>query len=154
MKNELLKCKYCGGTLSHVKFHEWKCDYCGNSSIISNENDIVKCILNIVHNTTSYDLEMINECSIVSNYRKRATMADKYPMFLEIISGNESHIIEPVENIGKGIIRLIIDVDCIRVAIEGKIKVIFNNAKDRDKYLDIGSSMVLGSTGITVKDCK
>ncbi len=145
----MLKCRNCGGALTHVKFREWKCEYCGNPAIISDENDVVKCILKIEHDGDVYKMEMTNECSIEVRYKRRATMADRHPMVVEITSGDESQTVESVENIGKGIIDLVVDVDKIKVKTEGKIKADYNGM-EQNRYLDIGSSIILGSVTITI----
>lgn len=157
MKNELLICKYCGGSIVHVKFREWKCECCGRSALISNENDVVKCILRIEQKisrkkSSVYELEMVNECTIVADYKKRATMADKQPMFLEIVSGDESYTVESIENIGKGSITLTVDVDHIKAKVEGKIKAEFKGIDERHRYLEIGSSIIMGSVIVSIED--
>ena len=133
-----------------MRFHQWKCDYCGNLALIT-DDDLVECILKIEHGDNVYKMEMTNECSIEAKYKKRATMADKYPMIIEITSGNASQTIESIENIGKGIIDLVVDVDKIRVRkTEGKIKVDYDGIVEQNNYLDIGSSIILGSVTITI----
>lgn len=152
MKNELLSCEYCGGTLTHTKGHVWICDYCGRQAVISNEHDVVKCDLKIEHNNDIHILEMADKCVIVSDYRKRVTMADPLPMYIKISTDEESCVIEPVENIGKGSITLVFDVNRIKSTVDGKINVGYAGPVERNRYLDTGASILLGSVKITISD--
>ncbi|MBO5600304.1 MAG: hypothetical protein J5897_04610, partial [Candidatus Methanomethylophilus sp.] len=110
-----------------------------------------KFILKIQRKTEIYQLTMTENCVITANYKKRATMADKFPMTLEISVDKESKLIDPFENIGKGVLTLTREGSTINVVTEGKIKVELKETVDHNK-LSIGSSIVLGSLIITVAD--
>ena len=152
MKKEVLNCAYCGGTLTHDRGQVWICNYCGKNIVLSQtpESSIVTCCLVIQHGTLSEKLEMTDRCTIEVSYKKRATMADPYPMFISIKTSEGNITLEEIENIGKGTITLEYDISLLKITAQGNVKYELKGPADRGRYLDSGASIMLGSASITI----
>lgn len=95
---------------------------------------------------------MKNKCTIITDYKKRTTLADKFPMTMLISSGNDSQIIDNIRNVGKGSITLTYDITKINVNVDGKIEVNFKDSLEHGKYIDINSVIIIDTTKITLID--
>ena len=136
----------------HEKGRVWTCEYCGKSTVVSSseETGVVTCKLKIVHDSVDKEIEMTDRCVIKVGYRKRATLADRFPMILEVKTTDESVVVESIENIGKGTIFLDYDISQVKVTVEGEISVKFTGPIEHNRYLDSGASIILGSAIITI----
>lgn len=116
----------------------------------SNKEDVITCSLKVEFDGYTREIEMAKECIIHVCYRKRTTLADPMPMYIEICSAEDPWLLGPIANIGKGTIRLSYDVSSIKLSVEGKVQYKLSGPVERDRYLDSGASITIGSVKVTV----
>lgn len=96
---ECMSCKSCGGNLIHQDDNVWFCPYCNKFSIVNIFNQTllqginpsigqlnvgIPFLLKISKNGVEKKIESIGSCTILFEYKRRATAADEYPANLSI----------------------------------------------------------------------
>jgi hypothetical protein len=112
----VLKCPYCGGKLV-AKEDRYFCVCCDNEVIYrpdstSNKRQSSVCEeigveyrfkIHLIHIDLDVKFDFYNDVRIDTTYRKRVTLADRFPMEMTVyLDGKKAYVINNFENVGKG----------------------------------------------------
>lgn len=126
-----LRCPYCGGQLIPIGPH-YECTCCGNLVIQDNslktqrnnskQNHGSSHILYITDPLT-FKYTFTGEIQFKFNYRKRVTLADKFPMDVSVIANDRPiSFIDEFENVGSGTLTLSVTGETVLVSKQGRLK--------------------------------
>lgn len=159
---EIYSCPYCGGKLEHIKDNMWSCPYCGkecaqvqdhSSNKLNNsiDEEISGTILFISVPGKSSHIEFDKKMVLTISIRRRATLADKYPMeLLADIDGRKTVLATELENIGKGSVTIVRRKSNVEFSSEGNVKLFLNGEEISYGSFHKGDELVLGSVKIKI----
>ena len=135
-----LICPYCGGKLVSKGDH-YECPFCENEVRYFHEEPCGKTefangkggkghsfSLTITTKETKEQFSNIDDATLITEYRKRTSMADKSPIILYLqINGVKIPLIEHLENVGKGSISISFDGNSFVATCDKSITATINN---------------------------
>lgn len=126
-----LRCNYCGGSLIHQNDNVWQCDSCGKFSIVNvtaesapsqrkpEESSQHKLTFRLIVSLDGKNREVScsNGLSLKFSYKKRATMADKYPAEVTLESdAGPRYVLEDAPRFEYG--KIVVSVDLASVTFD------------------------------------
>ena len=149
-----IKCPSCGGVLQHKLGNTWHCSFCDTDSLFvaDAEDDTEKLSIEVRKGDHSRTFSAVKKIIINAVYRKRTTLADKYPMDLTLnIDGRNITAVEEFENIGKGSIIIEVRTSNVFFYSEGKTHFTLNDKEISEGNLTPGDVFRMSSITILIK---